>query len=82
MNQVIAKLKGQIKECLDSNDVVGAKNQVDKLIGLKENVIVGRLVPAGTGSVKNLWNKKALEDDKKFLTEQEKAETSEAQLNQ
>ena len=58
------------------------KGKVDKLIGLKENVIVGRLVPAGTGSVKNLWNKKALEDDKKFLTEQEKAETSEAQLNQ
>jgi len=24
---------------------------VDSLIGLKENVIVGRLIPAGTGSV-------------------------------
>ena len=34
---------------------------------LKENVIVGRLVPAGTGSIKNKWNKKALEDDNKFL---------------
>ena len=35
------------------------RGKVDKLSGLKENVIVGRLVPAGTGSVKNLWNKKA-----------------------
>ena len=25
--------------------------KVDNLIGLKENVIVGRLIPAGTGSV-------------------------------
>jgi len=25
--------------------------KVDELIGLKENVIVGRLIPAGTGSV-------------------------------
>ncbi len=58
------------------------KGKTDKLIGLKENVIVGRLVPAGTGSIKNLWNKKALEDDKKFLSEQEKLELSEPQLNQ
>ena len=58
------------------------KGKTDKLIGLKENVIVGRLVPAGTGSIKNLWNKKALEDDKKFLSEQEKLEHSELQINQ
>ena len=47
-----------------------------------ENVIVGRLVPAGTGSVKNLWNKKASDDDKKFLSEQEAIEPSESQVNQ
>ena len=58
------------------------KGKVDKLNGLKENVIVGRLVPAGTGSVKNVWNKKALEDDKKFLSEQEKVSSSETQVNQ
>ena len=58
------------------------KGKIDKLSGLKENVIVGRLVPAGTGSVKNLWNKKALEDDKKFVSEQEKLETPESQPNQ
>ena len=27
--------------------------KVDNLLGLKENVIVGRLIPAGTGSVMN-----------------------------
>ena len=58
------------------------RGKVDKLQGLKENVIVGRLVPAGTGSIKNNWNQKALEDDKKFLSEQEKIETSETQVNQ
>ena len=58
------------------------KGKTDKLIGLKENVIVGRLVPAGTGSIKNLWNKKALEDDNNFLSEQEKLEPSEPQINQ
>ena len=49
---------------------------------MKENVIVGRLVPAGTGSIKNDWNKKALQDDEKFLSEQEKIESSETQVNQ
>ena len=53
-----------------------------QLEGLKENVIVGRLVPAGTGNIKNRWNKKALEDDNKFLSEQEKIEPSETQTNQ
>ena len=52
------------------------KGKVDPLNGLKENVIVGRLVPAGTGYVKNLWNKKALEDDSKFLSNQDQLETT------
>ena len=58
------------------------RGKIDKLQGLKENVIVGRLVPAGTGSIKNKWNQKALEDDEKFLSDQEKIETSETQVNQ
>ena len=58
------------------------KGKIDKLSGLKENVIVGRLVPAGTGAIKNRWNKKALEDDQKFLSEQENVEATEAQINQ
>jgi len=58
------------------------RGKVDTLQGLKENVIVGRLVPAGTGVIKNDWNKKALQDDQKFLSNQEKIETSETQVNQ
>ena len=58
------------------------KGKVDKLSGLKENVIVGRLVPAGTGSIKNLWNKMADKDDENFLSQQEKLETSKDQVNQ
>ena len=58
------------------------KGKIDTLKGLKENVIVGRLVPAGTGSIKNNWNKKALQDDEKFISEQEKIEPPETQVNQ
>ena len=58
------------------------RGKVDTLEGLKENVIVGRLVPAGTGSIKNNWNRKALQDDQKFVSEQEKIETAETQVNQ
>ena len=39
------------------------KGKVDKLDGLKENVIVGRLIPAGTGSTKARWKKIAEERD-------------------
>ena len=58
------------------------RGKVDTLQGLKDNVIVGRLVPAGTCSIKNNWNRKALQDDQKFISEQEKIETSETQANQ
>ena len=57
------------------------KGKIDTLQGLKENVIVGRLVPAGTGSVKNKWNNKALSDDEKYLSDQEKIKLSETQAN-
>ena len=59
-----------------------SQGKTDKLTGLKENVIVGRLVPAGTGHIKNNWNRKALEEDKKYLSDQEKIEPSETQVNQ
>ena len=39
------------------------KGKVDKLEGLKENVIVGRLIPAGTGNTKLKWQKIADERD-------------------
>ncbi len=57
------------------------RGKIDTLTGLKENVIVGRLVPAGTGSIKNKWNKKALVDDQKFLSEQEKIDQPETPSN-
>ena len=58
------------------------KGKIDVLQGLKENVIVGRLVPAGTGSIKSDWNKKALKDDDKFLSEQKPNDPPETQINQ
>lgn len=39
MNQVIEKLKNQIKDCLDSNDFVGAKNQLDKIVAISKPVL-------------------------------------------
>ena len=45
------------------------KGKVDYLQGLKENVIVGRLVPAGTGLTKMAWDKEAKELDKIRLEE-------------
>jgi DNA-directed RNA polymerase subunit beta' len=39
------------------------KGKVDQLNGLKENVIVGRLIPAGTGASKKKWQEIADEKD-------------------
>jgi DNA-directed RNA polymerase subunit beta' len=54
------------------------KGKVDSLEGLKENVIVGRLVPAGTGLTKIDWDKKARELDKSRLEELKKQELESA----
>ena len=45
------------------------KGKVDNLEGLKENVIVGRLVPAGTGLTKMGWDEEARKQDKVRLEE-------------
>ena len=50
------------------------RGKVDKLEGLKENVIVGRLVPAGTGLTKIDWDKQARDQDKARLEELKKQE--------
>jgi len=50
------------------------KGKIDYLEGLKENVIVGRLVPAGTGLTKIDWDKRAKEQDKARLEELKKQE--------
>ena len=45
------------------------KGKVDKLQGLKENVIVGRLIPAGTGFSKMKWQEVANERDSSLVKE-------------
>ncbi len=51
----------------------------DKLVGLKENVIVGRLIPAGTGGATQRVRRIAAERDQKVLEErQAEAETAAA----
>jgi len=44
--------------------------RVDDLIGLKENVIVGRLIPAGTGAIMNRLKALAAARDKQLGGEQ------------
>jgi DNA-directed RNA polymerase subunit beta' len=50
--------------------------KVDSLLGLKENVIVGRLIPAGTGSVMNRLRQVAAERDREFLAAQKDEEAT------
>ncbi|GIR79060.1 MAG: DNA-directed RNA polymerase subunit beta' [Alphaproteobacteria bacterium] len=47
--------------------------KLDNLDGLKENVIVGRLIPAGTGSVMNKLRKLAFDNDNQIKFEREQA---------
>jgi DNA-directed RNA polymerase subunit beta' len=46
--------------------------KIDTLDGLKENVIVGRLIPAGTGAVMNGMREVATKRDQLILDEREK----------
>tara|TARA_B100000945_G_scaffold119129_1_gene94770 strand:- start:103 stop:570 length:468 start_codon:yes stop_codon:yes gene_type:complete len=55
------------------------KGKTDSLDGLKENVIVGRLIPAGTGFTKNTLNKAAQEQDKMRISELEKQQVENQQ---
>ena len=50
------------------------KGKIDNLEGLKENVIVGRLIPAGTGFAKNTLDNEAKEQDKVRIAELQKQE--------
>ena len=50
----------------------------DQLYGLKENVIVGRLIPAGTGAYINKIRKVAADRDKITLAAQQEAAAIEA----
>jgi DNA-directed RNA polymerase subunit beta' len=55
---------------------VGGK--ADTLDGLKENVIVGRLIPAGTGAMMNRLREVALKRDQLILAEREKEAAAKA----
>src|SRR4029077_19456114 len=46
--------------------------KADTLDGLKENVIVGRLIPAGTGAMMNKVREIAIKRDRLILAEREK----------
>ncbi len=73
-------LQGITKASLQTNSFISAASfqettrvlteaavsgRIDVLSGLKENVIVGRLIPAGTGSVMARWRLLAAERDKR-----------------
>jgi len=55
--------------------------RIDQLNGLKENVIVGRLIPAGTGSVMARWREVAASRDREMeaVTAGQQAEAVEAE---
>ena len=52
--------------------------KVDTLDGLKENVIVGRLIPAGTGAMMNALREVATKRDALILEEREKERAAKA----
>ncbi|MDA9632618.1 DNA-directed RNA polymerase subunit beta' [Pelagibacteraceae bacterium] len=51
--------------------------KIDPLNGLKENVIVGRLIPAGTGRITSEYERLANAKDKEIIEERKKAENAE-----
>jgi DNA-directed RNA polymerase subunit beta' len=51
--------------------------KIDSLNGLKENVIVGRLIPAGTGRISSEYERLANIKDNEIIEERNKAENTE-----
>ena len=58
------------------------QGKVDTLKGLKENVIVGRLIPAGTGKITTTYNEIANKRDFERLTSRAKTEEKIENYNQ
>ena len=50
--------------------------KIDTLNGLKENVIVGRLIPAGTGKITTDYERLAAIKDKEILEQKNRTENS------
>ena len=51
--------------------------KIDSLNGLKENVIVGRLIPAGTGRITSEYERLANIKDKEIIAERNKSGNTE-----
>jgi DNA-directed RNA polymerase subunit beta' len=49
--------------------------KTDQLEGLKENVIVGRLIPAGTGAMMNRYRRLAAQRDRQIAAENERGQS-------
>lgn len=58
------------------------EGKVDDLKGLKENVIVGRLIPAGTGSVLRSLRRVAAQNDKEILEMKQAAQAEKEALEE
>ena len=54
------------------------EGKIDKLTGLKENVIVGRLIPAGTGTALRALKRVAAQNDKEILALREEKKNQQA----
>jgi DNA-directed RNA polymerase subunit beta' len=54
------------------------QGKIDTLDGLKENVIVGRLIPAGTGGMLSRLRQIAVKRDKLIIEEQSKTQLPQA----
>ena len=83
----VLMLQGITKASLQTNSFISAASfqettrvlteaavsgKKDNLVGLKENVIVGRLIPAGTGSVMNQLREVAADRDAEYKAAEEK----------
>ena len=86
-------LQGITKASLQTNSFISAASfqettrvlteaavsgRIDSLTGLKENVIVGRLIPAGTGAMMNKIREVAIKRDALILAEREKEAAAKA----
>ncbi len=91
----IPVLQGITKASLQTNSFISAASfqettrvlteaavngRTDRLNGLKENVIVGRLIPAGTGRFMNRMKQVAARRDREILEGRETAAAPEAEL--
>ncbi len=90
----IPVLQGITKASLQTNSFISAASfqettrvltdaavtgKVDSLLGLKENVIVGRLIPAGTGRAVGHYKRVAAENDRVLLAEKEAKKSLESE---